>query len=468
MSQTVVYDDVSLYGAVGRLYDMILSGNCPDEVLVSGSAGTGKSMGITNLLVLLCEEYPGIRVLIGRKTRASMSQSILVTLENHAFPKGHPAIASGGQRTHRTSYRFPNGSEIVVAGFDDPERIKSTEYDIVFVNEATELTVTDWEIATSRLRHGKLPLGQIAIADCNPDAPTHWLYKRCTDGRMKLMVSLHKDNPAMTEKYLTKLKNLTGVRRKRLYEGLWVSAEGAIWENFDLSVHVIKELPANGLRRDADGNVEWRMVVAGVDWGFTHPGSILIAGVDNDGRIYIQREVHRRAINVVAENPTDDSWVKWAKQLQVDYKVESWQCDHSEPGHIMSFRRAGISATEADKDVTKGLDAVRDRFAVQGDGRPRIFIMQDALRERCPLNDDDERPCGLIEEIGGYTFKRNKQTDVLTEEPNKIDDDSCDALRYLTIYVDRFFTPAPKAKKPVRRTAGYILGHPPEHYEDSN
>jgi hypothetical protein len=57
---------------------------------------------------------------------------------------------------------------------DNPDRIMSTEFDTVFVQEATELTETDWENLTTRLRNFVLPYQQLT-ADCNSGSPSHWL-----------------------------------------------------------------------------------------------------------------------------------------------------------------------------------------------------------------------------------------------------------------------------------------------------
>src|SRR5690606_12150648 len=96
-------------------------------------------------------------------------------------------------------------------------------------DEATELTVDDWEAITSRLRHGRLSFQQL-LAACNPDAPTHWLKQRCDKGLTRLINTRHEDNPVyynpdgtLTERgrdYIGKLDRLTGVRHARLRRGV--------------------------------------------------------------------------------------------------------------------------------------------------------------------------------------------------------------------------------------------------------
>ena len=87
-------------------------------------------------------------------------------------------------------------TDLAVAGLDKPSRLMSSEYDLAYVAEATELHEDDWESLTTRLRNGVMPYQQV-IADCNPDAPTHWLWLRGQRGVLSLLHSRHEDNPTL-------------------------------------------------------------------------------------------------------------------------------------------------------------------------------------------------------------------------------------------------------------------------------
>jgi hypothetical protein len=216
------------------------------EVVLSGPAGTGKSRACLEKLHLCALKYPGTRALIVRKTRESLTESALVTFEEKVLPEGSP-VARGPQRRLRQAYRYPNRSEVVVGGLDKPSKVMSTEYDLIYVQEAIELNEDDWESLTTRLRNGVMPFQQL-IADTNPDAPTHWLKVRADAGRCVLLESRHEDNPAVWDhdrgewtpagaQYIATLERLTGVRFQRLRHGLWVQAEGAWFPAFDRSRH---------------------------------------------------------------------------------------------------------------------------------------------------------------------------------------------------------------------------------------
>src|SRR5438045_4727210 len=86
--------------------------------------------------------------------------------------------------------------------------------------------------------------------DCNPASDKHWLKLRANDKITLLIESRHEDNPRLFnedgtltkegEKYIGILDKLTGVRYKRLRLGLWVSAEGIVYEEFDPALHILQ------------------------------------------------------------------------------------------------------------------------------------------------------------------------------------------------------------------------------------
>lgn len=217
------------------------------EVVLSGPAGTGKSRACLEKLHFCAQKYVGMRGLIIRKTRESLSEAALVTFEEKVLPVGSSLI-EGPRRNFRQAYHYPNKSEIVVGGLDKPSKIMSTEYDMIYVQEAVELDLADWLALTTRLRNNVMPYQQL-IADCNPDAPTHWLWIRAQAGQIALHNSQHEDNPrlfrdgALTEEgriYIERLDRLgyrnpetgelEGTEYFRLRKGLWVQATGIIYD----------------------------------------------------------------------------------------------------------------------------------------------------------------------------------------------------------------------------------------------
>src|SRR5207244_1332949 len=128
---------------------------------------------------------------------------------------------------------------------DETTRVMSTEYDLIYVQEAREAGEHEWEALTTRLRNGVMPYQQI-IGDTNPDAPTHWIMQRANAKRLRLVPSRHEDNPTVTTEYIATLDALTGVRYQRLRLGRWVAAEGLVYDGWDRAVHVVDpfEIPS--------------------------------------------------------------------------------------------------------------------------------------------------------------------------------------------------------------------------------
>lgn len=304
-------------GAVAHLF------GCTDrEVLIEGRAGTGKSIGILSYLHDRARRYPGCRILICRKTRESCTDSVMVSFEEKVLGPTHPMLAGAG-RQNRHSYTYPNRSEIVVGGLDKPAKLFSTEWDIVYVNEGTEISAGSWELFGRAMRNGKMPYQQ-RIADCNPEAPGHWLNCRaapCTDtirnvenpadyrrlqeyntgpqsGPMRRMVSVHQDNPhyfdlvgwkwlAPGQTYIAELDAMTGHRRERMRRGRWVAAEGIVFPEFD-DDHIV---PGFAVPHD------WPVYV-GIDPGFDCPCAILWLTVAPNQTVFVMDELYRGGLSI--------------------------------------------------------------------------------------------------------------------------------------------------------------------------
>lgn len=391
-----------------------------------------------------CEHTRGIRCLIVRKTRESLNESGLVTLEQKIFPPGHHAL-KGPMRKLRAHYRFNNGSEIIVGGMDKPSKIMSTEYDLIFCQEATELREEDWEALTTRLRNNRFVYHQI-LADCNPDAPTHWLKRRCDTGKTRMIVSRHEDNPALYDAgsgqwtplgktYLDNLRSsLSGVRLERLLEGKWKQTDGAVYPEWDSQHHLIwsGDLPGGGPFPPP----EWRRFWA-VDFGMTNPFVCLMAAMDHDGRLYVYREIYRTG--VLVEDHAKRLLAMWKEEADFWAEVrrvpvasaegmvrpEFIVCDHDAEDRATLERHLGMPTLGARKYVRKGIQAVSERLRLVTDGqgrlRPRLCVVRDGLRPEDVdrLLEAARKPTRLSEEVEAYVWNPEK------DAPVKVNDHAC-------------------------------------------
>ena len=409
------------YGPRGGALDLFY---CKDpEVLIAGPAGTGKSRAALEKLNLLALKHPGLRALIVRKTRESLLQSALVTFETEVILPTQARYYSG-----RGEWRYGNGSVVATAGLDKVTKIMSAEYDIVYVQEATEIREDEWETLTTRLRRSAGTYQQI-IGCANPAGPNHWLKKRAEGGRLTLIPSTHEDNPRLYDvktssyteagkAYLAKLDALTGVRYQRLRLGLWVQAEGMVYEDFDWNFHVIDRfaIPKHWPRYWA------------IDFGFTNPFVFQAWAKDEEGRIYRFAEIYHTGLTVEQAAARIKAWMTKSGE---DFPA-GIICDHDAENRATLKKHLGVPPIPARKSVSPGLQAVMKRLEAAEDGKPRIFLLRDSALCRDPKLIAAREPTSTEEEFEIYLW----QEGVKDSEPVKKHDHGLDALRYIVMHLD--------------------------------
>jgi phage terminase large subunit len=245
-------------------------------------------------------------------------------------------------------------------------------------------------------------------------------------------------NPVPTEggkKRIATLQSMTGLRYKRGYLGLWVGAEGQVYEDFSTHTHVIDIHPIPHSWR------KWRVV----DFGFNHPFVCQWWAEDDDGRLIMYREMYhtKRTVNFHTHG---DALTQGIVSLSGDEEIITTICDHDAEGKA-TLEEYGISTVNADKRKKVGVEKVQDRLQVQGDGKPRILFWRDSLVE-----EDEElrtlyKPTNTIDEFPGYIWNEvatGKVQQAKDEEPVKVADHGMDAMRYMVMHLDG--NKAPKAK----------------------
>lgn len=262
------------------------------ECLIEGPAGTGKTRGVLEYMHATAIRWPKSKQLIARKTQTALADAALATYRDKVAAK---EIASGavehfgGSGAEPAGYRYSNGSMILYRGLDKIDKTLSTEYDNVYVNEATECTEDDWELLTRCLRNGVTPRQRL-IGDCNPSTDRHWLLRRCNTGKTRRLRSTVRDNPLYWDEALDNytpeghayieeiVGNMTGTRRQRLFAGEWVGMENAIYEALDREKHLIA----------CPEGQPWVKSAVGIDYGTVHISAVSIVSEDTAGRIWLR------------------------------------------------------------------------------------------------------------------------------------------------------------------------------------
>lgn len=244
-----------------------------------------------------------------------------------------------------------------------------------------------------------------------------------------MLFTQHTDNPRLYDEkagewteygmqYIATLDALTGVRKKRLRYGLWVGAEGMVFSEWDESVHHIDrfEIPSYWQR--------YRVI----DFGFTNPFVCQWWAVDGDGRAYLYREIyhtqrlvedHARQINALSEG---------------EHYVATI-ADHDAEDRA-TLAKHGIGTLPAHKTISTGVEAVNARLKRAGDNKPRLFIMRGSLVGRDERLVEAKKPYATYQEIPGYVYPKGVDGKPLKEDPVKLDDHGCDAMRYFVAHID--------------------------------
>lgn len=403
------------------------------RILLAGAAGTGKSRAILEKCHAMNLLTSGVKGLFLRKTARSLATSALKTWERDVIPeavKDGSVKFYGGSAREPAQYRYSNGSSIAIGGLDDPMKVMSTEYDWIYIQEATEATQDDWEMVDSRLRNGVLSFQQL-LADCNPDHPNHFLLELARNGKLEHIVSLHEDNPRYFNddgtptpegaSYMERLDALTGVRYLRLRKGIWAAAEGVIYEMFDPSMHVIDSFEAPP---------SWERVWS-VDFGYTNPFVWQEWALDSDQRAYLVREIYH------TDRLVEDHARQILELTKDSPRPTAIVCDHDAEDRATLERHLGMGTVAAEKAVESGIEIVESRLRLAGDGRPRMFFFRDALVERDGSLVDKRLPTCTVEEIPSYIWAPEPPAqDRKKRQPVKRNDHGCDAKRYFAMEID--------------------------------
>lgn len=296
-------EDYQFYGNNAKFRE------CHDKIVfLGGPAETGKSTVSLCLIHELALKNPGLRGVLCRKVRESMYATVLQTFRDKILPEDEDITCwvdgkkitvniYGGEQPRW--YDYSNGSRIFVAGLDKSQALLSGEFDIILVNQAEELTDDDINDLSTRVtgRAGNIKTRPAQLlGDCNPGGPKHPIMIRKNQGSLTLFSSRHIDNPRLYDhvkdewtpaglESLATLKSLTGVRRKRLYEGLWAGADGLYFEHFNEETHGL-----DSFELDKENMRIW----ASMDYGFNHPNIIMLHAADGETTVTFHMIRHRK------------------------------------------------------------------------------------------------------------------------------------------------------------------------------
>jgi phage terminase large subunit len=393
------------------------------EAVLEGPFETGKTLAALQTLHERLWQYPNTRALMIRKTYKSLVQSAIVTYEKKVLPIPIESSASlvkkyGGEKPE--FYDYGNGSRLVCGGLDNADKVLSSEYDFIYVNQVEEIDLDDFEKLTGRAtgRAGNAPFSQI-MGDCNPSYPTHWLLTR---ERLKRFRQMHEHNPVLfnqetgelTEQgviSMAALDALTGVRYLRGRKGMWAAAEGVIYDNWD-ETNITDEAEYN-----PDLDLYWA-----VDDGYVygqgpgtasyHPRVVLfmqptaIGGVNVVDEYYACHELSENTIENCLQKPYKPPYVSYVDSSAAELKGRLWN--------------KGMQTVGATHPVQEGIKNLR-RMVCDGNS-VRLF----RIHPRC---------VNLNREMSSYRYDDvSIMANIGERKPLKVDDHGPDCARYGTFH----------------------------------
>jgi PBSX family phage terminase large subunit len=294
-----------------------------------------------------------------------------------------------------------NGSEVLFRSVEEPQRLRGVNVTWWFADEAALYDPIVWQIGIGRLRQ----FGQSGYAwlTTTPKG-RNWVYKTFVQEQLfdhRLIRTKTEDNPYLDRGFVESLRqSYAGDFARQELDAEFVAFEGLVYPEYDARVHrYVTPVERGRLVR----------IAAGVDWGYTNPGVIVVGGLDGDGRLYVLHEEYARQRLI-------DDWVRVAQQLTDVYRIDTFYCDPAEPTNISRFLDAGLPAVKADNAVTDGIQAVKARLVTRADGLPRLLVHAGCAN--------------LLAEFEQYQWMTSRDG-VMRDQPLKANDHAMDALRYL-------------------------------------
>jgi len=363
------------------------------HIAYGGARGGGKSWAVRTKSKLLAFRYPGIKILIVRKTYKELQNNHIEQLT---------AELAGFAKYNRSDkmFRFPNGSTIsfgYCANEGDLGQYQGAEYDVVFIDEAGQLQES-WIRKINLCVRGTNGFPKRTYYTLNPGGPGHAYFKRVFVDRnfnpdedpddYFFIQAKVEDNKALMDTqpdYLRELENLPPTLRAAWKDGRWDVYEGQFFEDFrDVPehykdrrwTHVIEpfEIP--------DG---WT-ICRSYDFGYGKPFSCAWWAVDYDGTIY-------RIMELYGCTRTPNEGVKWTpdKQFEEIHKTEMqhpwlkgkniigvadpaiWDASRGE-SVADTAARYGVFFTPGDNERIAGWMQCHYRLQFDEDGYPRMYV----------------------------------------------------------------------------------------------
>ena len=373
-------------------------------IAYGGARGGGKTWAVRIKAMLLACRYAGIKILIVRRSFQELR-------DNHIPPLQMELRDLARWKEQEKRFIFPNGSYIRF-GYCSAERdvlqYQGQEYDIIFIDEATQLTEFQFQTFKGCLR-GANDFPKRMYLTCNPGGVGHAWVKRLFIDRQyvegerpedyEFIQAKVTDNPVLMKKdpeYINMLRSLPYELREAWLNGSWDIFAGQYFSEWNRDVHVVEPfvIPA-----------WWRRYIT-IDYGLDMLAAYLIV-VDDHDMAYVVQEVYKgRDLGEGAKGLIVSEAAAEVKALAGNGDIAAYLAPpdlwnaRQETGKSVAdiFAESGIYLTQTNNDRIDGWMAMHERLHVFEDeqgvqvAKLRIFPQCINLIRTLPqLRYDDKR-----------------------------------------------------------------------------
>lgn len=374
--------------------------------ILTGAVRSGKTYASFFAIARMVGEFPiNAKILFVGKTERTLYRNIL-----------NPMIEIFGSRVMQYRKGSGEGSffgrTFYTVGANDErsqDKIRGMTLDLAYCDEVTLYPESFFTMLLSRLS----TKGAKLLGTTNPDSPYHWLRVNYLDREDELdLKSWHfllEDNINLDPAYVKSLKQeYTGLWYKRFILGLWVLAEGAVYDMFDEDKHAAKPVPPIEHYTD---------IYTICDYGTTNPCVFLMFGISPDYKRYLIKEYYFDS-REAGYQKTDSQYADDYEQFVEGVDQNAMIVDPSAASFIAELKSRGVYVLEANNEVLPGIMETSTELE---DGR--III--------------DPSCVNTIKEFSGYVWDK-KASERGEDKPIKTSDHAMDCIRYFvhTVQVD--------------------------------
>lgn len=338
-------------------------------------------------------------IIITGKTRDTIKRNVLYPMLELVGKKNLSfSLINGEGKLYKRRFH-------IIGGVDEHSefRLRGITAAGALVDEGTILPESFFKMLLTRLSVD----GARLYLTTNPDAPAHWLKTGYIDNEeVDDKVVFHfniEDNPYLSKTYIDNMKKeFKGLYYKRFILGLWVQAEGAVYDFFDEDTHCFEDLQ------------DYDKYYVTVDYGTNNPCVFLLCGICGESVDVIKEYYYDGGKH--GKLKTDQQYLEDMVEFTEGYQIKEIIVDPSALSFITLLRQSGFPVRPAKNDV---IDGIRTVARMMDNG---ILNIHTGCKN-------------TIREIQSYVWDSKAQLRGI-DQPLKKDDHSVDCLRYLcfTLY----------------------------------